>query len=45
MGCLRTPPGTFPFQSEEQEAFKLAELEAADALLLGQVTYEGFAAA
>lgn len=44
-GVFEDPTWTFPFQSEEQEAFKLAELKAADALLLGQVTYEGFAAA
>lgn len=32
-------------RSQEQERFKLEELFAADALLLGRVTYEGFAAA
>jgi dihydrofolate reductase len=44
-GVIEDPAWTFPFRSEEQEAFKLAELKAADALLLGRVTYEGFAAA
>jgi dihydrofolate reductase len=32
-------------QSEEQQRFKYDELSAADSLLLGRVTYEGFAAA
>ncbi len=32
-------------QGEEGEAFKLGELQAADAQLLGRVTYDGFAAA
>jgi dihydrofolate reductase len=31
--------------SEEQEKFKFDELSASDALLLGRITYEGFAAA
>jgi dihydrofolate reductase len=39
-------PGWTPqFASEEQEKFKFDELSAADAILLGRVTYEGFAAA
>ncbi len=40
-------PGSwsFPFWSEEAAQFKARELEASDALLLGRVTYEGFAAA
>ena len=33
------------FGSEEQERYKYDELAAADALLLGRTTYEGFAAA
>ncbi len=33
------------FGSEEQERYKFDELAAADALLLGRATYEGFAAA
>ena len=44
-GVFEDPSWTFPFRSEEGEAFKLAELRAADALLLGRVTYLGFAAA
>jgi dihydrofolate reductase len=36
---------SFPFWSNETGKFKLAELHATDALLLGRVTYEGFAAA
>ena len=44
-GVFEDPSWTFPFRGEEQEAFKLAELRAADALLLGRVTYLGFAAA
>jgi dihydrofolate reductase len=35
----------FPFFNEEAEKYKLDELFASDALLLGRVTYEGFAAA
>jgi dihydrofolate reductase len=35
----------FDFLSREQEQNKLVEVMAADALLLGRVTYEGFAAA
>jgi len=40
-------PGTwsFPFWSEEASQFKAKELFASDALLLGRLTYEGFAAA
>ena len=44
-GVFEDPAWTFPFRSEEGEAFKFAELQAADALLLGRVTYQGFAAA
>jgi dihydrofolate reductase len=36
---------TFPYWNDEIGAFKLAEVLAADTLLLGRVTYEGFAAA
>jgi hypothetical protein len=35
----------FDFMSPEQEQYKLAETLAAEALLLGRVTYEGFSAA
>jgi dihydrofolate reductase len=36
---------TMPYWHDEIGAFKLAELQAADTLLLGRVTYDGFAAA
>ena len=35
----------FPYWSDEMGKYKSAELAAADALLLGRTTYEGFAAA
>ena len=44
-GVMEDPGWTFRFSSEEQERFKFDELAASDALLLGRVTYEGFAAA
>ena len=44
-GVMEDPRWTFQFGSEEQEEFKFDELFASDALLLGRVTYEGFAAA
>jgi dihydrofolate reductase len=44
-GVMEDPGWTFQFGSEEQEKFKFAELAASDALLLGRVTYEEFAAA
>jgi dihydrofolate reductase len=44
-GVMEDPSWTFQFGSEEQEKFKFDELSASDALLLGRVTYEGFAAA
>jgi dihydrofolate reductase len=44
-GVIENPAWTFDYISEEQEKYKLEELRAADALLLGRVTYEGFAAA
>ena len=44
-GVVEDPSWTFQFSSEEQEKFKFDELSATDDLLLGQVTYEGFAAA
>jgi dihydrofolate reductase len=44
-GIMEDPSWTFQFSSEEQEKFKFDELAASDALLLGRVTYEGFAAA
>jgi dihydrofolate reductase len=44
-GVMEEPSWTFQFSSEEQQKFKFDELFASDALLLGRVTYEGFAAA
>ncbi len=44
-GVMEDPSWTFQFSLEEQEEFKYDELAASDALLLGRVTYEGFAAA
>ena len=44
-GVMEDPGWTFQFASEEQEKFKFDELSASDALLLGRVTYVGFAAA
>jgi dihydrofolate reductase len=44
-GVVEDPSWTFQFGGEEQQRFKYDELSAADALLLGRVTYEGFAAA
>jgi len=44
-GVMEDPSWTFQFSSEEQQRFKFDELIAGDVLLLGRVTYEGFAAA
>jgi dihydrofolate reductase len=44
-GVMEEPSWTFQFSSEEQQKFKFDELFASDALLLGRVTYQGFAAA
>src|SRR5919205_1037451 len=44
-GVIEDPRWTFRFMSEEREDFKFDELSASGALLLGRVTYEGFAAA
>jgi dihydrofolate reductase len=44
-GVMEDPSWTFQFGGEEQEQFKFGELSASDTLLLGRVTYEGFAAA
>jgi dihydrofolate reductase len=44
-GVVEDPSWTLQFSSEEQEKYKFAELAAADALLLGRMTYEEFAAA
>ncbi len=44
-GVMEEPMWTFQFGTTEQNNFKRDELIAADALLLGRTTYEGFAAA
>lgn len=44
-GVIENPQWTFQFHCEEQDKFKFAEMMESDALLLGRVTYEGFAAA
>ncbi len=44
-GIMEDPRWTFQFPSEDRDKFKFDELAASDALLLGRVTYEGFAAA
>lgn len=44
-GVVENPAWTFQFGSQEQEKYKFDELFACDALLLGRVTYQGFAAA
>jgi dihydrofolate reductase len=54
MGSWKTPGGaekfvhgvwTMPYGSDEIGKFKLDELLTSDAILLGRVTYQGFAAA
>jgi dihydrofolate reductase len=44
-GVMENPGWTFPFWNDEIASFKGEETLASDALLLGRVTYEGFAAA
>ena len=45
-GVMEAPnQWSFQFGSEEQQKYKFDELLASDALLLGRVTYQGFAAA
>ena len=44
-GVMQDPGWTFQFESGDRDQYKFDELAAADALLLGRVTYEGFAAA
>lgn len=44
-GVMENPMWTFPYWNDEIAAFKGEESLASDALLLGRVTYEGFAAA
>jgi dihydrofolate reductase len=44
-GVIEAPMWTFPFWNDEIAQFKGEESSSSDALLLGRVTYEGFAAA
>ncbi len=44
-GVVENPSWTLPYWNDEIAAFKAEETSASDALLLGRVTYEGFAAA
>jgi dihydrofolate reductase len=44
-GVMEDPAWTMPYWNDRIAAFKYEELFASDALLLGRVTYEGFAAA
>lgn len=43
-GVMEEPAWTFPYWNDEVAGFKGEESSASDALLLGRVTYEGFAA-
>ena len=44
-GIMGDPQWTFPYWNDEIAQFKTEEATTSDALLLGRVTYEGFAAA
>lgn len=44
-GVMEAPMWTFPYWNDQIAQFKGEETAASDALLLGRVTYEGFAAA
>jgi dihydrofolate reductase len=44
-GVMESPGWTFPYWNDEIAQFKGEETNSSDALLLGRVTYEGFAAA
>lgn len=44
-GIMENPAWTFPYWNDEIATFKGEESNASDALLLGRVTYQGFAAA
>lgn len=44
-GVFQDPTWTWSYQSEESAKFKYDELFGSDALLLGRITYEGFAKA
>ena len=43
-GVVENPQWTFQFRSEESQHYKFDELFASDALLLGRITYQDFAA-
>jgi dihydrofolate reductase len=43
-GVMENPSWTFPYWNDETAQFKAAETTPNDVLLLGRVTYEGFAA-
>jgi dihydrofolate reductase len=43
-GVMENPAWTFPYWNEDIAAFKDEERNTSDALLLGRVTYQGFAA-
>jgi dihydrofolate reductase len=42
-GVIEEPGWTFPYWNDEIAQFKDVEQQTSDALLLGRVTYEGFA--
>ena len=44
-GVMEHPAWTMPYWNDEISNFKVEEDKATDALLLGRVTYDGFAAA
>ena len=44
-GVMEAPAWTFPYWNDDIAQFKGEETNASDALLLGRVTYQGFAAA
>lgn len=44
-GVMENPSWAVPYWTDESGRYKLDELVASDALLMGRVTYEGFAAA
>ena len=44
-GVMEAPAWSFPYWNDEIAKFKGEESSASDALLLGRVTYQGFAAA
>src|SRR5687767_6228574 len=44
-GVMENPGWTFPYWNDEIAQFKGEETAASDAMLLGRVTYQGFAAA